>query len=159
MGGWKVKITGGAEEELPYVEMTRRLVNDFPWGGGTYDVEPDASGASFFWGAHWLLRDRGSHITVMTAASSGMQADQKFHDLIVQQEWRSAYSRRTDLADSIMTAIVLAPFAPTSTLFTDLGRLRVQESERVRALHKRNCRSVAHAWTRPVTPLESIRAC
>jgi 3-phosphoshikimate 1-carboxyvinyltransferase len=134
IGGWKVKVTGSDEEELPYVEMTRRLVNDFPWDGGIYDVEPDASGASYFWGAHWLLRDGGSRITVMPAPCSGMQADQKFHDLIIQQEWRSAYSRGTDLADSIMTAIVLAPFAPTATLFTDLGRLRVQECERVRAL-------------------------
>jgi hypothetical protein len=39
-----------------------------------------------------------------------MQRDQNFYDLIVQQAWRPAYSRRTDLADSIMTAIVLAPF-------------------------------------------------
>jgi 3-phosphoshikimate 1-carboxyvinyltransferase len=34
-----------------------------------------------------------------------------------------------------MTAIVLAPFAPAATQFTDLGRLRVQECERVKALH------------------------
>ena len=81
--------------------------------------------ASYFWGAHWLLRERGSWITVMPAPHSGMQADQKFHDLIVQQAWRRAYSRSIDLADSIMTAIVLAPFAPAATLFTDLGRLRV----------------------------------
>jgi len=33
-----------------------------------------------------------------------------------------------------MTAIVLAPFAPAATRFTDLGRLRVQECERVKAL-------------------------
>jgi 3-phosphoshikimate 1-carboxyvinyltransferase len=33
-----------------------------------------------------------------------------------------------------MTAIVLAPFAPCGTQFTDLGRLRVQECERVVAL-------------------------
>jgi 3-phosphoshikimate 1-carboxyvinyltransferase len=30
---------------------------------------------------------------------------------------------------------VLAPFAPAPTEFTDLGRLRVQECERVKALH------------------------
>jgi 3-phosphoshikimate 1-carboxyvinyltransferase len=34
-----------------------------------------------------------------------------------------------------MTAIVLAPFAKAATRFTDLGRLRVQECERVKALH------------------------
>ncbi len=134
IGGWKVCITGGNEEELPYVDMTRRLVNDFPWCGGTYDVEPDASSASYFWGAHWLLRDSGSCINVMPPPGSGMQADQKFHDLIVQQPWRPAYSRSTDLADSIMTTIVLAPFAPAVTQFTHLGRLRVQECERVIAL-------------------------
>jgi 3-phosphoshikimate 1-carboxyvinyltransferase len=33
-----------------------------------------------------------------------------------------------------MTAIVLAPFAKSSARFTDLGRLRVQECERVVAL-------------------------
>jgi 3-phosphoshikimate 1-carboxyvinyltransferase len=33
-----------------------------------------------------------------------------------------------------MTAIVLAPFSKTSTQFTDLGRLRLQECERVMAL-------------------------
>lgn len=43
-------------------------------------------------------------------------------------------SRESDLGDSIMTAIVLAPFTLNSVLFTDLGRLRVQECERVVAL-------------------------
>jgi 3-phosphoshikimate 1-carboxyvinyltransferase len=43
-------------------------------------------------------------------------------------------SRSRDLGDSIMTAIVLAPFALEAVQFTDLGRLRVQECERVVAL-------------------------
>jgi 3-phosphoshikimate 1-carboxyvinyltransferase len=134
IGGWNVRVTGGNEDELPYVDMTRRLVNDFPWDGGVYDVEPDASGASYFWGAHWLLRDGGSRITVMPAPASGMQVDQKFRHLMLEQAWRPVVSRSTDLADSIMTAIVLAPFAPSATRFVDLGRLRVQECERVEAL-------------------------
>lgn len=45
-----------------------------------------------------------------------------------------AISRESDLGDSIMTAIVLAPFTLNSARFTDLGRLRVQECERVVAL-------------------------
>jgi 3-phosphoshikimate 1-carboxyvinyltransferase len=119
-------------------------VNDFPWNGGDYHVEPDASGASYFWGAHWLLRDNGSRITVMPAPASGMQADQKFHDLILEQAWQPVFSRSTDLADSIMTAIVLAPFAPAATLFIDLGRLRVQECERVEALRTELTKCGAH---------------
>ena len=134
IGGWQVAVTGGNEDELPYVDMTRRLMKDFPWTGGTYDIEADASGASYFWGADWLLREHGSRVTVVPTPSSGMQADQKFLDLIAQGPWRPAYSRQTDLADSIMTAIVLAPFAPKTTRFTELGRLRVQECERVKAL-------------------------
>ncbi|HWW01145.1 MAG TPA: 3-phosphoshikimate 1-carboxyvinyltransferase [Candidatus Acidoferrum sp.] len=43
-------------------------------------------------------------------------------------------SRKRDLGDSIMTAIVLAPLSIGSIQFTDLGRLRVQECERVVAL-------------------------
>jgi 3-phosphoshikimate 1-carboxyvinyltransferase len=134
IGGWQVNVTGGNEDELPYVDMTRRLVKDFPWNGGPYDIEADASGASYFWGADWLLRDGGSRVTVEPTPRSGLQADQKFLDLIAHGTWRPAYSRQTDLADSIMTAIVLAPFAKAATRFTDLGRLRVQECERVEAL-------------------------
>jgi 3-phosphoshikimate 1-carboxyvinyltransferase len=134
LGGWQVTVIGGNEDELPYVDMTRRLVKEFPWTGGTYDIEADASGASYFWGADWLLRGSGSRVMVVPTPTSGMQADQKFLDLVAQGQWRTTYSRRTDLADSIMTAIVLAPFAPTTTRFTELGRLRVQECERVKAL-------------------------
>jgi len=47
---------------------------------------------------------------------------------------RFVTSRRTDLGDSIMTATVLSPFAILPAQFTDLGRLRVQECERVAAL-------------------------
>jgi 3-phosphoshikimate 1-carboxyvinyltransferase len=134
IGGWRVSVTGANEDELPYVDMTRRLVKDFPWNGGTYGIEADASGASYFWGADWLLRQSGSRVTVVPTPRSGMQADQNFLNLVAQGTWRPAYSRRTDLADSIMTAIVLAPFAPETTHFTELGRLRVQECERVKAL-------------------------
>jgi 3-phosphoshikimate 1-carboxyvinyltransferase len=135
IGGWTIDVTGANEDELPYVDMTRRMVSDFPWDGGIYEIEADASGASYFWGADWLLRDSGSRITVEPEPKSGLQADQRFLDSVAHGAWRPAYSRRSDLADSIMTAIVLAPFASTVTRFTELGRLRVQECERVKALH------------------------
>jgi 3-phosphoshikimate 1-carboxyvinyltransferase len=43
-------------------------------------------------------------------------------------------SRQSDLGDSIMTAIAVAPLAAAVVTFTDLGRLRLQECERVVAL-------------------------
>jgi 3-phosphoshikimate 1-carboxyvinyltransferase len=46
----------------------------------------------------------------------------------------SIISRSRDLGDSIMMLVVMAPFATDSIRFTDLGRLRLQECERVVAL-------------------------
>ncbi len=54
----------------------------------------------------------------------------EFEELLKKAE----ISRAKDLGDSIMTAIVVASFDLKSTKFTDLGRLRLQECERVIAL-------------------------
>ena len=54
--------------------------------------------------------------------------------LLVSGVEKDNISRTTDLGDSIMTAVVLAPFSLHRIHFTDLGRLRVQETERVAAL-------------------------
>jgi 3-phosphoshikimate 1-carboxyvinyltransferase len=155
-GGWKIEVTGANEDELPYVDMTRSLAAEFPQRGGVYEIEPDASGASYFWGADWLLRGSGGGVQVHPAPSSGMQADQNFYELVLRQDWKPSYSRATELADSIMTAIVLAPFAPGVTEFTHLGRLRVQECERVEALRtelgKCGARVEEHGDTLTVTP-------
>ncbi len=128
VGGWEVEVAGANVEELPYVEMTRRLVADFPKSGGEFQVEPDASSGSYFWAAGALL---GSDVSVREWPVSGWQIDAEFPR---QLPLPAELSREQDLGDSIMTAIVLGPFAPHPTRFTDLGRLRVQECERVQAL-------------------------
>jgi 3-phosphoshikimate 1-carboxyvinyltransferase len=133
-GGWDIAVTGADEDELPYVEMTRRLVAEFPLTGGTYAIEPDASSASYFWGADMLLRGRGGPVAITPDPRSGMQADEAFRDRVANGPFQAMTSRKTDLADSIMTAIVLAALGPAAQRFTDLGRLRVQECERVAAL-------------------------
>jgi 3-phosphoshikimate 1-carboxyvinyltransferase len=101
---------------------------------------------------------------VATWPTSGWQADAKFGDVIkrtpalalglkglkgTDSAWvtfkegmrqaempmrSSIISRDKDLGDSIMMAAVLAPFAAEPVLLTDLGRLRLQETERVVAL-------------------------
>ena len=72
-----------------------------------------------------------SAVSVKSGPASDWQVDAAFPRFLPLP---AVISRRTDLGDSIMTAIVLAPFAAKPVRFTDLGRLRVQECERVVAL-------------------------
>jgi 3-phosphoshikimate 1-carboxyvinyltransferase len=133
-GGFTVDVAGGDADELPYVEMTRALVRDFPGAGGSFAIEPDASSGSYFCGAGFLLaRAPGgaSQVDVRAWPTSGWQIDAQLPRFLPLPP---TLSRERDLGDSIMTAIVLAPFAEHAVAFTDLGRLRVQECERVLAL-------------------------
>jgi 3-phosphoshikimate 1-carboxyvinyltransferase len=150
-GNWQVTVSGEDAEESPYVAMTSKLIAAFPHRGGQFQVEPDASSASYFWAADFLLsfweplqlvRSQAkpfaartyapaSAVTVKAGPATDWQVDAAFPRFLVLTE---VISRRTDLGDSIMTAVVLAPFLVKPVRFTDLGRLRVQECERVAAL-------------------------
>jgi len=132
--GWTVEVEGWDSEEAPYVAMTRDLVRTFPGRGGKLLIEPDASSGSYFWAAAQLLQrplGPGAQVTVAGWPTSGWQVDQRFPEYLPLPP---ALSRAKDLGDSIMTAVVMAPFAAYPVTFSDLGRLRVQECERVRAL-------------------------
>lgn len=144
VGGWKVVLQGANLDESPYVVMTEQLVQVFPRHGGSFQVEPDASSGSYFWGANALIGTGvgsdpssipdprvGPGISVAHWPSSGWQIDAEFPRYLPLPP---VVSRQQHLGDSIMTAIVLAPTMPGPIRFTDLGRLRVQECERVLAL-------------------------
>src|SRR5690349_5958460 len=77
-GGWKVEVTGENAEESPYVAMTLELRENFPRGGGTFQIEPDASSGSYFWGANHLLAPGGKNISVNYWPASGWQIDAEF---------------------------------------------------------------------------------
>jgi 3-phosphoshikimate 1-carboxyvinyltransferase len=150
-GGWEVEVVGESAEESAYVRMTTELTRVLPGSGGTFQIEPDASSSSYFWAANWLLasvqrvklnraqtepltRPIGGPASVVAVAASpqpGWQIDAAFPRYLPLPP---TVSRQTDLGDSIMTAIVLAPFSPRPVRFTDLASLRLQECERVAAL-------------------------
>ena len=174
-GGWEIEIVGENAEESPYVEMTRRMLEVFP-NGGEFQIEPDASSGSYFWGANYFLPNWKAPRTFSEKAlaiepaillqparvahwpRSGWQIDQRFpkalflyavpppmmprplqavsKDSIVfpYHSPTREVSRASDLGDSIMTAIVVAPFDDRVSKFTGLGRMRLQECERVVAL-------------------------
>jgi 3-phosphoshikimate 1-carboxyvinyltransferase len=132
VGGWQIRVRGEDDEEMPYVRMTERLAASFPAAGGVFRIEADASSASYFCAADWLLRSsRMGHVVVDDFPQSNWQIDAAFPDFLPLP---AEVSRQSDLGDSIMTAITLAPFAQTPTRFTHLERLRLQECERVAAL-------------------------
>ena len=132
IGEWEIMIEGENAEESPYVSMTSDLITAFRSAKDQFVIEPDASSASYIWGADWLLRPGGSSITVSGWMEDSLQIDARFPEII--QKFPASISRLDELGDSIMTAIVLAPFAQEPKEFTNLGRLRVQECERVYAL-------------------------
>jgi 3-phosphoshikimate 1-carboxyvinyltransferase len=127
-GRWKPKLAGDAAEETAYVAMTRWLIDAFPRHGGEFQIEADASSASYFCAANWLLR---SQIEISAFPTSDWQIDAAFPKYLPLP---GHISRRGQLGDSIMTAAILAPFADGPIKLTDLERLRVQECERVEAL-------------------------
>ena len=178
-GGWVVSTPEGSNpDELPYVEMTRRMVETFPKGGGEFQVEPDASSASYFHAVNALYPD---HTPVRVLAcqppkadgGTGWQIDAEYPRLTPKAAAAgggggsaaggaaepaakrakgggapTVISRHapTDLGDSIMTAIAIAPLAATAHRFASLGVLRKQECERVAALRDelRKCKATVH---------------
>jgi 3-phosphoshikimate 1-carboxyvinyltransferase len=148
-GGWRVTVTGENAEESPYVAMTLKIIEAFPAGGGKFQVEPDASSGSYFYAvahlSYWTLPDSPSSlpqpwrhdVVVGNWPEASLQIDAHFPALFAEHS-RSpttvAISRKRDLGDSILTAIVLSPLLEVPSTFSDLGRLRVQETERVVAV-------------------------
>jgi 3-phosphoshikimate 1-carboxyvinyltransferase len=136
VGGWDVTVVGEDAEESAYVAMTSKLVAVFPRHGGEYQIEPDCSSASYFLAAGSLLP--AARLAVNAWPESDWQIDGRFVEFLRRFGGADgAYedvSRLRDLGDAIMTAIAVAPLLPAPSRFTDLGRLRLQECERVYAL-------------------------
>jgi 3-phosphoshikimate 1-carboxyvinyltransferase len=132
----------------------------FPHKGGTFQIEPDASSGSYFWAVDWVLwigrlNQEMDQIVVRHWPTSRWQIDADYPQYLKGHR-PQALSRKTHLGDSIMTDIVIAPLnlrppsavssvfifpnspqqtnQPTKMVFSDLGRLRVQECDRVAAI-------------------------
>jgi len=111
-------VVGENAEESPYVAMTSKMIEAFPKSGGKFQIEPDASSGSYFWGAAWLFESAGFSNEIIVydwpRTESQWQLDAQFRIYIglgLNVGMKRVISRLNELADSIMTAIVLAPFA------------------------------------------------
>ena len=114
---------------------------------GSYDVEGDCSSASYFWAAAAIT---GGKVSTQNILHESRQGDLAFLDILCQMgcraEWhdngvtlyggelRSIEVDMKDMPDMVPTLAVTAAFAQGTTVITNVGHLRIKESDRLRAI-------------------------
>jgi len=119
------------------------LIQAFASNHQIFQIEADTSSGSYFYAFGLLTKQ---HVVVNNWPKTSFQIDSNFPAVFGElmdspiNGASDTVSRKTQLGDSIMTAITLSPlilqFSEDNIrlVFTDLGRLRLQECERVFAL-------------------------
>ena len=138
-GHSRIEITGRLESE-PYVAMTRQTLRkfrvfatpDFIKGGRTYhspknvQVEGDCSNAAFFQAAYQL----GNPVmTVCPLENDSVQGDRVAAHLLFELKHHQTIDA-SDIPDLVPILSVMAA-ANQGAVFTNVGRLRLKESDRV----------------------------
>ena len=130
-GGW----------QIPHTEA---------FGLTEYQVEPDVSGACYFYAMAPLLR---TEVIVKNVHDHSLQGDIRFLDSMQQlgckfedreegiwlsgkalEEYPGLDLSMKDFSDQTMTMAALAPFAQSPTLIREIGHIRFQETDRILAI-------------------------
>ena len=174
----------------PYVTMTLRMMERFGAGAETreddhyvvrpssyagreYEIEPDASTASYFFAA---AATGGSVLVLGLHRAQALQGDVAFLDVLeamgcavtdgpegVRVAGPAALAGLTvdmaDISDTFMTLAAIAPLATSPVTITGIGNVRLKESDRISAmednLRRTGVRTESGAdWLRvfPATP-------
>ncbi|WP_284757431.1 3-phosphoshikimate 1-carboxyvinyltransferase [Agrobacterium sp. fls2-241-TYG-188a] len=96
-----------------------------------FHIEPDASAATYLWGAELLT---GGKIDIGTPADAFTQPDAKAHGIMAQFPNLPAEIDGSQMQDAIPTIAVLAAYNTTPVRFVGIANLRVKECDRIRAL-------------------------
>ena len=96
-----------------------------------FHIEPDASAATYLWGAELLT---GGQIDIGTPADAFTQPDAKAHAVMAQFPNLPAEIDGSQMQDAIPTIAVLAAYNTTPVRFVGIANLRVKECDRIRAL-------------------------
>jgi 3-phosphoshikimate 1-carboxyvinyltransferase len=159
--GLTVEVTDLVSE--PYVAITTAMMRAFgidvvqagrtyrvepgTYLAGRYEIEPDASSASYFFATAALL---GESITVPGLGPDALQGDFAFVDVLAQMgadvDKRSEATTVTgtgrlrgitvnmrDISDTMPTLAAIAPFADGPTRIVDVANTRVKECDRLDA--------------------------
>jgi 3-phosphoshikimate 1-carboxyvinyltransferase len=158
-----LQLTGPLVSE-PYIDMTLGVMARFgvtvdtPAAGvfqvqpqryraGRYDIEPDASAASYFFAAAAIT---GGKVTVQGLSRFALQGDIRFVDVLEQMGCRVAWDRdqvtvqgrplkgisvdMNAISDTAQTLAAVAPFASGPTEIRNVGHMRLKETDRVLAV-------------------------
>jgi 3-phosphoshikimate 1-carboxyvinyltransferase len=148
----------------PYVDMTIANMRQFgaqvsepetnvfqiaaiPYDGSDYDIEPDASAASYFFA---LAAVTGGDITVEGLNRDALQGDVAFVEALVQMGCRAEYGHSSirviggpltgididmnAISDTAQTLACVAPFAKGPTRIRNVAHMRLKETDRVAAV-------------------------
>jgi 3-phosphoshikimate 1-carboxyvinyltransferase len=148
----------------PYVDMTLRVMEAFgvsvqvPGGSSYhvpcrryhachYDIEPDASAASYFWAAAAIT---GGQVTVEGLSRHSIQGDVGFCDCLKKMGCRVDYGPKqitvtagklhgiqadmNAISDTVQTLAAVALFADGPTTITHVAHIRHKETDRIHAL-------------------------
>ena len=113
------------DEPYGYVDMTRRMIREFT---GDYAVEPDLSSGSYFVAAQAIA---GGRVKVAGWPRRSVQIDARFPKFLPPPR---EVSRLRDLGDSVLTLAICALFGNQPLQIADAARLRVQETDRIKAM-------------------------
>ncbi len=125
-----------------------RVPGDQRYAGRTYHVEPDASGASYFFAAAAVT---GGRVRVMHLGRDSAQGDLRFVELlermgcIVRREedytevvgaptLRGIDENMSDISDTAQTLAAIAPFADSAVTIRGIAHVRGKETDRVTAM-------------------------
>jgi 3-phosphoshikimate 1-carboxyvinyltransferase len=113
------------DEPYSYVDMTRRMIREF---SHEYAVEPDMSSGSYFVAAQAIM---GGSVTVAGWPKRSLQIDARFLQFLPPT---GKVSRSRDLGDSVLTLAICALFGKQPLRIVGAARLRVQETDRIKAM-------------------------
>lgn len=160
-GESSITITGSLESK-PYIEMTQvalkqfgvdsknyRIIGSFPFRSpGSLQVEGDWSNGAFFLGAKAL----GNAVEVTNLNTNSPQGDRAVASLLSRETTEISAADIPDLVPIL--AVVLG--AKKGATFTNIGRLRLKESDRIASvcnmLNALGAKAVATENTLTVTP-------
>lgn len=145
-----VALTGSDIGARGYVDLTLAAMRSFgatveqldagswlvqPTGYQAADllVEPDASAATYLWGAAALT---GGKIDLGVAADAFTQPDAAAQVIIAQFPNMPAVIDGSQMQDAVPTLAVLAAFNNHPVRFVGIANLRVKETDRIRAVAK-----------------------